>query len=71
MSDNFEALLEQSFAQCEMRTGELIKATVLSIDPEVVTVNANLKSDVVIFLSYSCWYFFYVRIVNFSNRTIK
>ena len=45
MSDNFEALLEQSFAQCEMRTGELIKATVLSIDAEVVTVNANLKSD--------------------------
>ena len=45
MSNDFEALLEQSFAQCEMRAGALVKATVLAVDSDVVTVNANLKSD--------------------------
>ncbi len=45
MSENFEALLEQSFAQTEMRVGELVKATVLEVDQDVITVNANLKSD--------------------------
>jgi len=48
MSENFEQLLQESFAKCEMKVGELIKATVIDVDPDTITVSAGLKSDAVI-----------------------
>jgi small subunit ribosomal protein S1 len=47
-TEDFEKLLKESFAQREMKTGQLVKATVLEVDQEAVTVCAGLKSDAII-----------------------
>ncbi len=43
--DSFAALFEESLALQEMRIGEVITAEVISVDPNVVIVNAGLKSE--------------------------
>ncbi len=43
--NNFAALFEESLARQEMRIGEVITAEVISVDPNVVIVNAGLKSE--------------------------
>ncbi len=45
MQENFAALFEESLARQEMRIGEVITAEVVSVDPNVVIVNAGLKSE--------------------------
>ncbi len=47
-SESFAALFEESLLRQEMRTGELITAEVVSVDNDVVIVNAGLKSESVI-----------------------
>jgi small subunit ribosomal protein S1 len=42
---SFAALFEESLARQEMRIGEVITAEVVSVDPNVVIVNAGLKSE--------------------------
>jgi small subunit ribosomal protein S1 len=42
---SFAALFEESLARQEMRIGEVITAEVISVDPNVVIVNAGLKSE--------------------------
>ncbi|HEX3062374.1 MAG TPA: 30S ribosomal protein S1 [Usitatibacter sp.] len=42
---SFAALFEESLARQEMRVGEVITAEVISVDPNVVIVNAGLKSE--------------------------
>lgn len=49
--ETFASLFAASAPQLEMREGEVIKATVLSIDNKYVTVNAGLKSESVISLN--------------------
>jgi len=49
--ENFATLFEQSVAQIEMREGELINATIVSIDNKYVKVTAGLKSESMIPLS--------------------
>jgi small subunit ribosomal protein S1 len=46
--NNFAALFEESLARQEMRSGEVITAEVVSVDQNVVIVNAGLKSESVI-----------------------
>ncbi len=46
--ENFASLFESAAPQKEMREGEVIKATVLSVDNKYVTVHAGLKSESVI-----------------------
>jgi small subunit ribosomal protein S1 len=48
MSDSFAQLFEESLAQAEMRPGSIITGTVIDIGPDVVVVNAGLKSEGVI-----------------------
>ncbi len=48
MIENFEALLEESFQDIDFRKGALIKASVVDVRPDRITVNAGLKSDAVI-----------------------
>ena len=43
--NSFAALFEESLARQEMRSGEVITAEVISVDPNVVIVNAGLKSE--------------------------
>ena len=43
--ENFAALFEESYAQQEMSIGEVITAEVISIDANMVIVNAGLKSE--------------------------
>jgi small subunit ribosomal protein S1 len=43
--ENFAALFEESLSRQEMRIGEVITAEVVSVDPNVVIVNAGLKSE--------------------------
>src|SRR5229473_3563866 len=43
--ENFAALFEESLSRQEMRVGEVITAEVISVDPNVVIVNAGLKSE--------------------------
>src|SRR6202165_2850691 len=45
LENNFAALFEESLARQEMRVGEVITAEVISVDPNVVIVNAGLKSE--------------------------
>ncbi len=47
-SESFAALFEESLQRQEMRSGELITAEVVSVDSDVVIVNAGLKSESVI-----------------------
>jgi small subunit ribosomal protein S1 len=42
---SFAALFEESLSRQEMRVGEVITAEVISVDPNVVIVNAGLKSE--------------------------
>jgi small subunit ribosomal protein S1 len=46
--ESFAALFEESIHRKEMRVGEVITAEVVSVDPNVVIVNAGLKSESVI-----------------------
>ncbi len=48
MSESFAQLLEESMAHTEMKPGAILNATVLDITPDVVVVNAGLKSEGVI-----------------------
>src|SRR5258705_10529691 len=45
MQENFAALFEESLSRQEMRIGEVITAEVISVDPNVVIVNAGLKAE--------------------------
>jgi len=45
MNESFAELFEESRKQFEMEKGSPIKATVINIDEEFVTVNAGLKSE--------------------------
>ncbi|HQY46685.1 MAG TPA: 30S ribosomal protein S1, partial [Usitatibacteraceae bacterium] len=44
-TESFAALFEESLTRQEMRSGEVITAEVISVDPNVVIVNAGLKSE--------------------------
>ncbi|MES2353984.1 MAG: 30S ribosomal protein S1 [Pseudomonadota bacterium] len=46
--NNFAALFEESLTRQEMRIGEVITAEVISVDANIVVVNAGLKSESVI-----------------------
>jgi small subunit ribosomal protein S1 len=46
--ESFAALFEESLQRQEMRSGELITAEVISVDNDIVIVNAGLKSESVI-----------------------
>jgi small subunit ribosomal protein S1 len=46
--NNFAALFEESLTRQEMRAGEVITAEVISVDANIVVVNAGLKSESVI-----------------------
>jgi small subunit ribosomal protein S1 len=46
--DSFAALFEESLSRQEMRIGEMITAEVVSVDQNIVVVNAGLKSESVI-----------------------
>ena len=48
MSESFAQLLEESLSQTQLHPGSIIKARVISINPDVVIVNAGLKSEGVI-----------------------
>jgi small subunit ribosomal protein S1 len=48
MSESFAELFEQSQVEQKMRPGAIVKATVVSVGPDVVIVNAGLKSEGVI-----------------------
>ena len=48
MSESFAELFEQSLTQAEMRPGSVIRGTVVDIGPDVVVVNAGLKSEGVV-----------------------
>jgi small subunit ribosomal protein S1 len=45
MSESFAQLLEESLVDERMRPGTILNATVVSVDPNMVVVNAGLKSD--------------------------
>ncbi|HEB99135.1 MAG TPA: 30S ribosomal protein S1 [Thiotrichales bacterium] len=48
MSESFAELFEESLANQQMRPGAIVKGTVVEIRPDVVIVNAGLKSEGVI-----------------------
>jgi small subunit ribosomal protein S1 len=48
MTENFEQLFEESLSQLKMTSGAIVKATVVAIGNETVTVNAGLKSEGII-----------------------
>ncbi|AKJ95036.1 30S ribosomal protein S1 [Thioalkalivibrio versutus] len=48
MSESFAQLLEESMAYTQMQPGAILSATVIEVTPEVVVVNAGLKSEGVI-----------------------
>ncbi|MCW5588629.1 MAG: 30S ribosomal protein S1 [Legionellales bacterium] len=48
MSENFAQLLEESFKNVDMKIGSIVKATVVNIDHDSVTVAAGLKSESII-----------------------
>ena len=48
MTESFAELFEQSIKQQQMRSGAILKARVVEIRPDVVIVNAGLKSEGVI-----------------------
>ncbi|MBI2311219.1 MAG: 30S ribosomal protein S1 [Betaproteobacteria bacterium] len=45
IQENFASLFEESLSRKEMRVGEVITAEVVRVDPNVVVVNAGLKSE--------------------------
>ena len=48
MSESFAELFEESLAHTEMRQGAIITGTVVDVTPDVVVINAGLKSEGVI-----------------------
>lgn len=48
MAESFADLFEQSIASTKMQQGSIVKAVVVSIDENYVTVNAGLKSEGII-----------------------
>ena len=48
MSESFAELFEESLAQTEMRQGAILTGVVVDVTPDVVVVNAGLKSEGVI-----------------------
>ncbi len=48
MSESFAQLLEESMAYTQMQPGAILSATVIEVTPDVVVVNAGLKSEGVI-----------------------
>ena len=48
MTESFAQLFEESLARAEMRTGSIVRGTVVDIGSDVVVVNAGLKSEGVI-----------------------
>ncbi|MGE0081088.1 MAG: 30S ribosomal protein S1 [Thiohalomonadaceae bacterium] len=48
MSESFAELFEKSLNTVQMRPGAIVRGTVLEVGPEVVVVNAGLKSEGVI-----------------------
>ena len=48
MSESFAELFEQSLAHTQMKPGAILTGTVIEIKPDVVVVNAGLKSEGVI-----------------------
>jgi small subunit ribosomal protein S1 len=48
MSESFAQLLEESMAYTQMQPGAILSATVIEVGPDVVLVNAGLKSEGVI-----------------------
>ena len=53
MSESFAALFEESLKRSEMRTGEVITAEVVRIEHNHVVVNAGLKSEAYVPVSYT------------------
>ena len=51
MTESFASLFEETFASQTIKTGAIIKGTIIAIDSEFVTVNAGLKSEAIIPLS--------------------
>ena len=47
-TENFADLFEQSISSLDMRPGTLVKARIVDVRPDRITVNAGLKSDAVI-----------------------
>jgi small subunit ribosomal protein S1 len=48
MSESFAQMLEESMAYTQLQPGAILSATVISVGPDVVLVNAGLKSEGVI-----------------------
>jgi small subunit ribosomal protein S1 len=48
MSESFSELFEESIKNTQMRPGTIVTGTVVSIGPDVIVVNAGLKSEGVI-----------------------
>tara|TARA_B100001287_G_scaffold201798_1_gene171145 strand:+ start:114 stop:1787 length:1674 start_codon:yes stop_codon:yes gene_type:complete len=51
MTESFASLFEETFASQTIKTGTIIKGTIIDIDSEFVTVSAGLKSEAIIPLS--------------------
>jgi small subunit ribosomal protein S1 len=51
MTESFASLFEETFASQNIKTGSIIKATIIAIDSEFVTVSAGLKSEAIIPIS--------------------
>ena len=47
----FAKLLDETLGQNQLHSGDLVKATVIQVDDDVVIVNAGLKSEAVISIS--------------------
>ncbi|NNF65911.1 MAG: S1 RNA-binding domain-containing protein, partial [Gammaproteobacteria bacterium] len=45
MSENFAELFEESIASQKIKPGTIIKASVIDVGPDIVLVNAGLKSE--------------------------
>ena len=51
MTESFASLFEETFASQTIKTGTIIKGTIIAIDSDFVTVSAGLKSEAIIPLS--------------------
>ena len=51
MAESFASLFEETFASQTIKTGSIIKGTIIAIDSDFVTVSAGLKSEAIIPLS--------------------
>ena len=45
MTENFAQLFEESLKELETRPGAIVKGTIVSIDKDIVLVDAGLKSE--------------------------